>query len=206
VSGKGVPAALLMARLSGEARVSMLTQPNVAAALTHLNEQLMQANLEDRYVTLSAAVIDPKTHRVDLVSAGHLSPWLYRRGTQTFEKVFEKDTGDFPVGWVPGHTYTAYPVQLEPGDSLLVYTDGIEDAQPASGQRFTEDGVRREMAAIRDSVEVVTARELGARIVQSVQTHAGNHPQFDDIALVCYGRAVGGESEPGTGERPTPRV
>src|SRR5215212_1416542 len=71
VSGKGVPAALLMARLSGEARVSMLTQPDVAAAVTHLNDQLMQANLEDRYVTLSAAVIDPKSHRIELVSAGH---------------------------------------------------------------------------------------------------------------------------------------
>ena len=206
VSGKGVPAALLMARLSGEARVSMLTQPDVAAAITHLNDQLMQANLEDRYVTLSAAVIDPKTHRIDLVSAGHLSPWVYRRRNRTMEKVFEKDSGDFPVGWVPGHVYTAFPVHLEPGDSLLVYTDGIEDAQPASGQRFTEDGVKRELGAIRETVEVITAREFGARIVQSVQTHVGNHPQFDDIALVCFGRVAGGETDINSGERPTQRV
>jgi phosphoserine phosphatase RsbU/P len=206
VSGKGVPAALLMARLSGEARVSMLTQPDVAAAVTHLNDQLMQANLEDRYVTLSAAVIDPKTHRIDVVSAGHLSPWVYRRASRTVEKVFDRDTGDFPVGWVPGHVFTATPVHLEPGDSLLVYTDGIEDAQPASGQRFTEDGVKRDLAAVRETVEVVTARELGARIVQSVQTHVGNHPQFDDIALVCFGRVAGREAEVGTGERPTQRV
>jgi len=190
VSGKGVPAALLMARLSGEARVSVLTQPDVAAAVTHLNNQLMQANLEDRYVTLSAAVIDPKSHRIELVSAGHLSPWIFRRGSKKLEKVFEKDTGDFPVGWVPGHTYMSHPIELAPGDSLLVYTDGIEDAQPASGQRFTEDGVRRAISAIRDEVEVVTARELGARLVQAVQAHVGNHPQFDDIALVCFGRVA----------------
>lgn len=190
VSGKGVPAALLMARLSGEARVSMLTQTDVASAVTHLNDQLMQANLEDRYVTLSAAIIDPKAHRIELVSAGHLSPWIFRRATKKLEKVFEKDTGDFPVGWVPGHRYTSHPIELEPGDSLLVYTDGIEDAQPASGQRFTEDGVKRAVGAIREAVEVVTARELGARLVQSVQTHAGNHPQFDDIALVCFGRSA----------------
>src|SRR5215211_3756847 len=62
VCGKGVPAALLMARLSGEARVSMLTQPDVAAAVTHLNDQLMQANLEDRYVTLSAFVKGHSAH------------------------------------------------------------------------------------------------------------------------------------------------
>src|SRR5262245_19612602 len=189
VSGKGVPAALLMARLSGEARVSVLTQPDVAAAVTHLNDQLMQANLEDRYVTLSAAVIDPKGHRIELVSAGHLSPWVFRQARRKLEKVFEKDTGDFPVGWVPGHTYTSLPIELAPGDSLLVYTDGIEDAQPASGQRFTEDGVKRALADARDA-GALTARELGARIVQAVQTHVGNHTQFDDIALVCFGRAV----------------
>src|SRR6476469_5682136 len=143
----------------------MLTQPDVAAAVTHLNDQLMQANLEDRYVTLSAAVIDPKAHRVELVSAGHLSPWVYRRRTRALEKVFEKDSGDFPVGWVPGHVYTAYPIQLETGDSLLVYTDGIEDAQPASGQRFTEDGVVRTLDAAIKAMPVLTAREIGARIV-----------------------------------------
>jgi len=204
VSGKGVPAALLMARLSGEARVSMLTQPDVATAITHLNEQLMQANLEDRYVTLSAAVIDPKTHRIELVSAGHLSPWVFRYATKALEKVFQDDTGDFPVGWVPGHVYTAYPIDLAPGDSVVVYTDGIEDAQPASGERFTQDGVMRTVASAAAGHDFVSARELGARIVQAVQTHVGSHPQFDDIALVCFGRVnARPEEPPDTDERPT---
>src|SRR5215213_4795581 len=204
VSGKGVPAALLMARLSGEARVSMLTRADVAAAITHLNEQLMQANLEDRYVTLSAAVIDPKAHRIQVVSAGHLSPLVYRGASKKLDKVFEKDTGDFPVGWVPGHVYTAYPVELGPGDSLLVYTDGIEDAQPASGERFTEAGVERTVAGTAAALEIVSARELGARIVHAVQTHVGSHPQFDDIALVCFGRVYAPPDEPPeTDERPT---
>ena len=75
----------------------------------------MMANLEDRYVTLSAAVIDPTTNRIDLVSAGHLSPLVYRQATKKLEKIFQKDTGDFPVGWVPGHKYTSYPVTLAEG-------------------------------------------------------------------------------------------
>jgi phosphoserine phosphatase RsbU/P len=191
VSGKGVPAALLMARLSGEARVSMLTQSDVASAITHLNEQLMMANLEDRYVTLSAAVIDTNSHRIELVSAGHLSPWVYRQNEKKLEKVFQKDTGDFPVGWVPGHVYTSYPIALGSGDSMIVYTDGIEDAQPASGQRFTEDGVCRTVESASKAVDALSAREIGARIVQAVQSHAGNHPQFDDIAIVCFGRSTG---------------
>jgi serine phosphatase RsbU (regulator of sigma subunit) len=178
----------------------MLTRADVAAAITHLNEQLMQANLEDRYVTLSAAVIDPRAHRIQVVSAGHLSPLVYRGAAKQLEKVFEKDTGDFPVGWVPGHVYTAFTVELAPGDSLMVYTDGIEDAQPASGQRFTEAGVRRTVTAASGDVPVLGARELGARIVQAVQTHVGNHPQFDDIALVCFGRVPGADE---SDERPT---
>lgn len=202
VSGKGVPAALLMARLSGEARVSMLTQSDVASAVTHLNEQLMMANLEDRYVTLSAAVIDPKNNRIDLVSAGHLSPWVYRNGSKKLEKIFEKDTGDFPVGWVPGHVYTSYPVALAPGDSLIIYTDGIEDAQPASGQRFTEDGVCKTIQDAGKVIGKLSAREIGARIVQAVQQHVGNHPQFDDIALVCFGRSIG-EDAVEVDDRPT---
>ena len=182
----------------------MLTQPNVAAAITHLNDQLMQANLEDRYVTLSAAVIDPKAHRVELVSAGHLSPFVFRQASRKLEKVFEKDTGDFPVGWVPGHVYRSYPVELDVGDSLLVYTDGIEDAQPDSGQRFTEDGVRKTVTAAARTLQTVTARELGARIVQAVQSHVGNYPQFDDIALVSFGRVSGEPADPpDTDERPT---
>src|SRR5262249_16518569 len=148
-------------------------------------------NLEDRYVTLSAAVIDPKSHRIELVSAGHLSPWVYRQREKKLRKVFDKDSGDFPVGWVAGHAYTAYPIELAPGDSLLVYNDGIEDAQPAKGERFTEEGVRRTVAAASKAMETVSARELGARIVHAVVTHAGNHPQFDDIAMVCFGRVTG---------------
>lgn len=204
VSGKGVPAALLMARLSGEARVSMLTQPTVAKAITHLNRQLMQANLEDRYVTLSAAVIDPKTHEVELVSAGHLSPFIFRGESRRFEKVFEKDTGDFPVGWVPDHEFTSYKVKLEPGDSLIVYTDGIEDAQPNTGKRFLEAGVIQAVSQAIAEGQKLGARKLGTVVVDAVKRHVGSHPQFDDIALVCYGRipthATDSEVPTGIGE------
>jgi phosphoserine phosphatase RsbU/P len=188
VSGKGVPAALLMARLSGEARVAVYTKQKVSEAVSHLNEQLMQANLEDRYVTLSAFVLDPKAHSVEMVSAGHLSPWIFRQETQTLEKVFQKESGDFPIGWIPGHEYTAFKVELKPGDSVMVYTDGIEDAQPSSGQRFLEDGVVRTVEGAKVSVKPLTAREMGTRVVGAVRTHSANHPQFDDIAIVCFGR------------------
>ena len=209
VSGKGVPAALLMARLSGQAKVSMLTQNGVARSITHLNEQFMQANLEDRYVTLSAAIINPRTHEVELVNAGHLSPFIYRRAENKLEKVFTKDTGDFPLGWVPGHEYTAQNIKLEQGDSLIVYTDGIEDAQPNTGQRFLEAGVVRTVGEAINAGKQLRANELGNVIVNAVKKHVGTHPQFDDIALVCYGRIPDDTTESevptGLGEITVPR-
>jgi sigma-B regulation protein RsbU (phosphoserine phosphatase) len=104
---------------------------------------------------------------------------------------------------VPGHVYTSYPVSLGPGDSLIVYTDGIEDAQPASGQRFTEDGVCKTIQDASRVIGSLSAREIGNRIVQEVQKHVGNHPQFDDIALVCFGRALNVVEVVEVDDRPT---
>jgi phosphoserine phosphatase RsbU/P len=187
VSGKGVPAALLMARVSGEARVCMLTCPTVACAITQLNEQILQANLEDRYLTLAATVLDSSRHEVLIVNAGHITPAIYRQATRQLEKCVSEDLSGFPIGWVPGFQYQSVNVELHPGDSLILFTDGILDAESSDGSRFGEEGVLR---AIRTTPHEppLTARMIGERIIRAVQIHAANHPQFDDIALVCYGR------------------
>jgi phosphoserine phosphatase RsbU/P len=191
VSGKGVPAALLMARVSGEARVCMLTCPNVAVAITQLNEQLMQTNLQDRYITLAAAVLDPASHRITLVNAGHITPAIYHQNTGELEKCVPEDISGFPVGWVPGYEYLSTTVELAPGDTLILFTDGILDAEAASGERFGEDGVLKALKT--DSKDLpMTARTIGDKIIRAVQDHAQTYPQFDDIALVCLGRAEEG--------------
>ncbi|QVL33058.1 SpoIIE family protein phosphatase [Telmatocola sphagniphila] len=188
VSGKGVPAALLMARLSGEARVCILTQKTVGQAITKLNEQLMQANLEDRYVTLAAVVIDAEKNEITMVNAGHLSPWIYRHAEQKLEKCFDKDTGDFPIGWVPGFEYSEHKFVLGEGDSFIMFTDGIEDAQPANGVRFGTERVQSTIEQTTVTAGPLTAKDIGTLLIKAVQTHAAGHPQFDDIALVCFGR------------------
>lgn len=73
VSGKGVPAALIVARVSGEAKVSLITRPSIADAVTHLNELFFQANFEDRFLTLIATVLDTRNNTVTLVNAGHVA-------------------------------------------------------------------------------------------------------------------------------------
>ncbi|MBW3596027.1 MAG: response regulator [Planctomycetes bacterium] len=85
VCGKGVVAALLMAKLSADARFCMLTEPDPAAAVTRLNSLMCQSG-NDRFVTLAAAVLDPVNHTVTLVNAGHPPPLIYHRATRTVEE------------------------------------------------------------------------------------------------------------------------
>jgi phosphoserine phosphatase RsbU/P len=198
VAGKGVPAALLMARVCGEARVAMLTQPDLGTAITRLNDQLMQMGLEDRYLTLAASILDPVENRVTLVNAGHVVPAVYRQASRRFEKCVPENASGFPIGWVPGFVYNAVTVELGPGDSMILFTDGILDAEAPDGTRFGEEGVRKALAA--PAAEVLSARVIGERIIRAVRAHAASQPQFDDIALVCYGRVDSASTVPGHSE------
>jgi phosphoserine phosphatase RsbU/P len=187
VSGKGVPAALIVARVSGEAKVCAITRPDIAQAVTHLNDLFFQANFEDRFLTLIASVLDPVAHRVTLVNAGHVFPWLYRHSTRSLEKPVPESVGSFAIGWVPGNQYESITVDLQPGDTLILCTDGILDAESAQGERFTELGVVKSLK-LNDPDVVLSPQQIGKCIIDAVTAHSANQPQFDDIALVCFGR------------------
>ena len=128
VAGKGVTAALLMAKLSADARFCMLTEPDPAAAFTKLNSLMNQFGLADRFVTLVAAVLDPANHTVTLVNAGHPPPLIYRRATRTVEEAISNEVAGFPLGVFDGFEYDSCQVTLEPGDSILAFTDGVTEA------------------------------------------------------------------------------
>src|SRR5262249_20779955 len=130
VAGKGVPAALLMAKLSSDARFCLLTEPDLPRAISRLNELLLlQAGKLDRFVTLAGVVLDPVTPTATLVSAGHPAPLLYRRATGAVQDAMTRDAAGVPLGIMEGADYTASQVVLQPGDCLLLYSDGVTDAQ-----------------------------------------------------------------------------
>jgi phosphoserine phosphatase RsbU/P len=189
VSGKGVPAALIVARVSGEARVSIITRPTIAEAVTHLNELFFQANFEDRFLTLAATVLDQAKHQVTFVNAGHVPPLIYRHATRTLEKPVPHEVSSFAIGQVPGNRYESITAELQPGDVVILCTDGIADAEAADGRRFTEQGVVKALHMENPKV-ALTAQLIGKRIIDAVTAHSADQPQFDDIALVCFGRCV----------------
>jgi len=190
VAGKGVPAALLMAKLSAEARFCMLTEPDPAAAVSQLNDLLMRAGLMDRFVTLATAVLDPARFLVTIINAGHMAPLIYRQATGKFEESISTEKTGLPLGVLDKYQYVSHQIELRPGDSLLLFTDGITDSMNVQNQAFQMKGIH---AAILDKSgqpsHTLTAPELGERIIKAVKQHAAGRSQHDDIALVCFGRS-----------------
>jgi serine phosphatase RsbU (regulator of sigma subunit) len=183
VAGKGVAAALLMAKISSDARFCMLTEERPEAAVMEMNALLHQAGLSDRFVTLAAGLLDPANHRVTFVNAGHMSPLVYRRATGQLEDAVPRDVTGFPLGVVEGYPYVACHVTLMPGDCVLSFTDGVTEAKNKKEAEFQMEGV---YAAVQGGPQ--SPHDMGERIVKAVKQHALGCKPHDDVTVVCFGR------------------
>jgi serine phosphatase RsbU (regulator of sigma subunit) len=186
VAGKGVPAALLMAKLASDARFSLVSEHDPAKAITVLNDLLYPNTSQmDRFVTLAVALLDPRTHTVTLVNAGHPCPLLIRsNAAEPSEASLGKSNG-LPLGVMEGYAYESHQLVLEPGDSLLLYSDGMTDAMDKENHPL---GLKAVHSALKDGAR--TPRALGERIMKILKQHATGRNQHDDITLVCFGRNV----------------
>jgi sigma-B regulation protein RsbU (phosphoserine phosphatase) len=189
VAGKGVPAALLVAKLSSEVRFCLVTESDPAKAISKLNDQMIRGGLQDRFVTLVAMILDPAEHRLTVVNAGHFLPKLYHGGRGLLADAVADERTGLPIGVVPEYSYEAETVLLNPGDTVSVYTDGVTDALNAKDQMFGPEAVDRYLSP--DDAGLVDAgrpKRVGERLVNAVRKHADGRPQNDDIAVVCFGR------------------
>ena len=141
VAGKGVAAALVMVKFSVEARACLLTEPEPAAAVSKLSALMCEAALADRFVTLAVAVLDPASHTITLVNAGHPSPLLIRGTAGAVQEAVPIEVAGPPVGVLDGHAYTGCQVALQPGDGLVLFSDGVTDARDVQGSPFRSKGV-----------------------------------------------------------------
>jgi serine phosphatase RsbU (regulator of sigma subunit) len=184
IACKGVAAALLMAKLSSDVRLSLLTVPDLAAATARLNELLVGHVLQtDRFVTLIAIVLDSATHTLTLVSAGHPVPLLYRHATGTVENALPPDVVGIPLGVLDRVSYASHSLCLEPGDCLVAFTDGITEAMDAGGQLFRRRGIGAALTA-----GPAAAPEAGRRILQALKHHTAGQRQLDDLTMICLSR------------------
>ena len=183
VAGKGVPAALMMAGICPEVRHLVRAGVAPGEVLSKVDDRVCSAEFDCRFVTLVFTELDPRSHRLTVASAGHPSP-LVRRSSGVIEEVGRAESGT-PLGIDGGGGYQSITVALEPGDVVVLYSDGVTDARDRRDKPFGEQRLRDALAQAPQG-----AAAVGEAILATVREHASGRSQFDDITLVCFGRSA----------------
>ena len=136
--------------------------------------------LNYHFVTFALCVLDPRTHRLTMVNAGHLPP-LRRRG-HTIEDL-GGGVGGMPLGCDPQRGYEQVELTLDPGDTIVLYTDGISEAMNAQGDVYGSQKMREVIAGAPTGVE-----QVGQSLLDDVRRFVRGRLQSDDICLVCFAR------------------
>jgi sigma-B regulation protein RsbU (phosphoserine phosphatase) len=180
VVGKGVAAALLMAKLSAEARFCLASGGNAAQAVNMLNERLCRLHL-DRFVTAVMVLLNPDNHEVSIANAGHMAPILRTKEGKIMEPGSVE--AGLPLGIMEELGYEEVTVRLAPGESLTLFTDGLNEAVSEEGEYYTIDRIRQRIQATSGLPSIV-----GDAVVQDVCNFIGQGSQSDDMCLVTLGR------------------
>jgi serine phosphatase RsbU (regulator of sigma subunit)/pSer/pThr/pTyr-binding forkhead associated (FHA) protein len=184
VAGKGVPAALLMAKASAVCKVALLNQPqHVGQALGIINNELCEVCTGGTFLTLILCVIDPGTHQITMANAGHMSP-MFLRGDGTIDQPAESDVRGLPLGIVEGYSYGTVSAPLGAGESVVLYSDGISEATSARDELYGDERISEQLRR----TEGRGAAETGQALLDDVRRHAAGCPQSDDVSLVVFRR------------------
>jgi serine phosphatase RsbU (regulator of sigma subunit) len=182
VAGKGSPAALLMALLLAMFRTLVDEGLEAAALAERLNLQVCRHSPASRFITLFFATCDPVSGRMVYVNAGHM-PALLRRRDGTFERL---TGGGIALGMFDHSTYEAHEARMGPGDTLVLYSDGVTEAENHRGQPFEETGLERVVAAHAGE----SPTDLAHTILRVVETHAQETYLADDLTILVVTRSA----------------
>jgi sigma-B regulation protein RsbU (phosphoserine phosphatase) len=175
VAGKGIGAALLTTMLQG-ALTGMTLGTDPARVIQHINDFLCQHAEVGKYATLFFGMLD-REGNLDYLNAGHPSPLLLRDGE--ISEIFTQ--GSYPVGLIPTASYVAVRERLQPGDTLVLFSDGVTEAADPQQQMY---GVPRLSEALAGLQKDAPLEQLQKRVVDSVEKFARGADQADDITLL----------------------
>ena len=179
VSGKGVPAALLMMTTRVLLKTHLQNGESPSEALYNVNNQLCETNDTDFFVTVWAASFNLSTGKGAAANAGHEHPALRRAG-ERYELV--KYRHSLPLGAMSGCAFREHGFEMAPGDSLFVYTDGVAEAADPDGQLF---GTDRMLDALSEEPNAAP-RDTLMTMLKRIDSFAGDAEQFDDITMMCF--------------------
>ena len=176
-SGHGTPAAVLMAMTHVLLHAAAEAQAQPDLALARLNSDLGNSVSGGQFITAFYAVLDPRSGDLEYSAAGHNPPYL-KRSDGTIELL--ADGGGPPLGVIERARFGVAGTRLAPGDTLLLYTDGLTEAMAPDSAMFGEAGVH----SILESANGMTPQGLVERLTQAVRVHRGAVPLSDDLTLV----------------------
>lgn len=180
VSGKGMPAALLMATLQATLRGQIMIDPSPKSCLTRTNSLIFRSTDADKFATLFYGMLNRHSHELTYGNAGHNYPLFLKPGAQPVRL----ETGGLVLGCLEDFSYVEGTLRLDPGDSLLVYSDGITESVNADDEEFGEP----RLTGLFSECASDGSRQVIDRIVSAVRAHAGESSQRDDMTLLVIKR------------------
>lgn len=180
ISGKGLPAAMLMSNLQAAIRAQTSLNPSPDACLEKSNRLLYQNTDHSKFATLFYGILDIKNHQMCFSNAGHNRPLFFH---QAQEPVC-LETAGIALSLIEETSYKQDQIRFEPGDLLLIYSDGITEAINTEYEEFGEERLTALIGANRSD----PADELMKKIILAVESHAGSQPQADDMTIVVIRR------------------
>jgi hypothetical protein len=190
VAGKGSPAALLMAILLAMLRTLLDEGLDAEPLISRLNVQILRHAPSSRFITLQFVNVDPSTGDFVAVNAGHL-PGLIRRRNGEFERLTD---GGIALGMCENSRYSAQRARLEPGDLLVLYSDGITEAESPAGLPFDEEGL---ITLIRANGDNPSLPDIAKAVIKAVERHAQDVRFADDLTILLARRTA--DRDPGLG-------
>ena len=181
VTGKGLPASLLMANLQATLRSQTLVKASPRICLERSNQLLFQSTSPEKFATLFYGILDTQNHQFIFSNAGHDNPFFLTANKEPRRL----KTGGIPLGMIGQFVFEEETIPFEPDGALVIYSDGVTEAMNAQEEMFGEQSI----ADVLSRNPGATPGELIDRLVGAVQKHVAGHPPSDDITLVVVRRA-----------------
>ena len=182
VSGKGIPAALTMMSIRSQMRAAAILRQQPGDALRDVNDLFCADNDALMFVTVLYAIYDPASGEFNYANGGHNPPLLVRRDSDCPEVLAY--TGGVVLGAMSGLDYDQASIKLAPGDAVLLYTDGLTEAENVDGEQF---GMERLQNVLIDMPNT-DPQEMTEVIIEAVADFVGDAPQFDDLTCLILTR------------------
>jgi phosphoserine phosphatase RsbU/P len=180
VSGKGLPASLLMANLQATLRSLTLVTGSACECICRSNKLLFQSTSPEKFVTLFYGVLDFEKHQLNYCNAGHNPPMFFSES----EEPVGLSTGGIVLSMIEKFDFVEKTVSFKTGDVLVIYSDGISEAMNKNKEEFGEENIGK----IIKSNRMLTANELIEKIFQTVALHMDGTDAWDDMTLLVVKR------------------